>query len=230
LTKKHIYLKIKEVRMDPKTPANLDPKLKEVYDRVMGTANPASSPPPQTTPQPMAKPLAPSLTPSNSPTPPTASPFPANPIAKEDTAHASTSPLANMSTKSLGSNLSGSPSVPPTPAHSDASAVTSPLSKPVVDYAALAAKFATPTPTINAVNAASHPVTPSTTTYGVVDNKPAKEDKDKNKDKTKAPSTGGSSMKKILLIAGIPVILIGYTAVWVFVFHLDIMSFLPLPK
>jgi len=37
--------------MNPKTPANLDPKLKETYERVMGTSfTPATPPPTQTHP------------------------------------------------------------------------------------------------------------------------------------------------------------------------------------
>jgi hypothetical protein len=218
--------------MDTKAPANLDPKLKEVYDRVMGSANPASSPPPQTTPpQSPVKPLPQAQVSPVSPLSP--SPFPQTPTKPLG----SNAPLPNQPaapTPTLGTTmptppkpLGNLPVTPPTPSHNEPNGVTSPLGKPVVDYAALAAKFATPTPTINSVNGAVHPtpVTPSTTTYGVVDNKPAK-------DKSKETKTdgGGSPMKKILLIGGIPLILIGYTAVWIFLFHVDIMSFLPLPK
>src|SRR3954469_2169657 len=83
LTKRRNYSKIKVVAMDPKTPANLDPKLKEVYDRVMGSANPAASLPPQTktqsplTPPPIppmhaepAAPLSPSPLTTGAPTKP----------------------------------------------------------------------------------------------------------------------------------------------------------------
>jgi hypothetical protein len=102
----------------------------------------------------------------------------------------------------------------------------SPLGKPTVDYAALAAKYATPTPNISNLSSNSHqtPVTPSSTIYGVVNNQAAKPEKEKKAD------SKGSSPKKILLLAFIPLILIGYTAVWIFIFHVDILGFLPLPK
>jgi hypothetical protein len=103
---------------------------------------------------------------------------------------------------------------------------SSSLGKPTVDYAALAAKYATPTPNISNVSMNSHqtPVTPSSTIYGVVDNKAVKSEKEKKTENK------GSSSKKILLLALIPIILIGYTAVWTFIFHVDILGFLPLPK
>lgn len=195
--------------MDPKSAASLDPKLKEVYDRVMGTANPQSPPPPQTTPHGTV------------------------PVSQPDTSHppVSTLPKAPDHTSPPASPLSTPPSIPaadkplgtakPTP-----EPALSPLGKPTVDYAALAAKYATPTPNISNISSNAHqaPVTPSSTIYGVVDNKAAKSEKEKKTE------TKGSSSKKILLLAGIPLLLIGYTAVWVFVFHVDILGFLPLPK
>jgi len=100
-----------------------------------------------------------------------------------------------------------------------------PMGRPVVDYAALAAKYATPTPPVSAMSA-SRPtaVTPSSTTYGVVNADPAKPAVEKEK------TAAGSSKKKILLIVGIPLLLIAYAAIWIFIFHVDIVSFLPLPK
>jgi len=206
--------------MDPKTASNLDPKLKEVYDRVMGSANPKASPPPQTTQQSPASPMphASQLGGSLNQTPPLPNPNttilttpPQNatsPIPGPALAHETINPLNASPLPSLNS------STPPPP-----------LSKPTVDYAALAAKYATPTPTISTVNASVHqtPVTPSSTTYGVVDNKSSKSEKAKDK-------TEGSPTKKILLIAGLPIMLIIYAAIWIFIFHVDIMGFLPLPK
>lgn len=71
--------------MDPKQPAQLDPKLKEAYDRVMGTATPPVASP--TTPQPpvpVATPnpavtLPPTQSTSAAPTTQPAAPTPAEP-------------------------------------------------------------------------------------------------------------------------------------------------------
>ncbi len=190
--------------MDPKSAASLDPKLKEVYDRVMGTANPQSPPPPQTTPHgtdPISHPSVSTLPKAPEHSLPLTSPASApSPMPATD--------------KPLGT---AKPPVEPMP---------STLGKPTVDYAALAAKYATPTPNISNISSNVHqaPVTPSSTIYGVVDNKAAKSEKEKKTE------TKGSSSKKILLLAGIPILLIGYTAVWIFIFHVDILGFLPLPK
>lgn len=188
--------------MDPKTASSLDPKLKEVYDRVMGTANPQSSPPPQTTPQLSATPM----TTFTKPADPTLSPQSSSPAS---------TPTQKMEEKPFGTNVS--PQTPPTS--------SSPFGKPTVDYAALAAKYATPTPTINNVAGVPHqtPVTPSSTTYGVVNNKPARSEKEKKVE------SGGSSTKKILFIVGFPIFLLAYSAVWIFIFQVDIFAFLPLP-
>lgn len=221
--------------MDPKTVTSLDPKLKEVYDRVMGTANPASSPPPQTTP---------SNPPHTTSTPPAAasgslngilstSPFPqdiktsmpSSPDPKVDAIKppavppSPQNPLVSPPTPTAAPMANTPPSMTPptTPAPS-----TTPLGRPVIDYAALAAKYATPTPPVSAM-ASTHQavVTPSSTTYGVVNNETAKP---APQEKT------GSSMKKLLLLVGLPLLLIAYTIIWVVLFKIDIMALLPLPQ
>ncbi|MCL5438992.1 MAG: hypothetical protein M1268_03310 [Patescibacteria group bacterium] len=64
--------------MDPKNPSQLDPKLKEAYDRVMGTnispSSPASQPSMSTPQSPISEPAAPQVfTPTTSPRPQTVS-------------------------------------------------------------------------------------------------------------------------------------------------------------
>lgn len=61
--------------MDPKQNAQLDPKLKEAYDRVMGTATPPTSPV-TSTPQPVDPVVATPATPSPVTTPTVPSPVP----------------------------------------------------------------------------------------------------------------------------------------------------------
>lgn len=77
--------------MDPKSLNNLDPKMKETYDRVMGTTTtpPAGTPPAQTTPTATAMPQS--------------SPMPASPNAATSTASAGNAPFA--SSPSLPDNL-----------------------------------------------------------------------------------------------------------------------------
>jgi len=101
--------------------------------------------------------------------------------------------------------------------------------KPTVDYAAIAAKYATPLPSINS-SMPQRPtgqaaVTPSSTTYGVVNGGSTTA-----KEETPSTEKSGSSLKKILLIVGIPLFIVAYATVWIVVFKVDVMSFLPLPK
>lgn len=198
--------------MDPKANTNLDPKLKEVYDRVMGTptgAKPTTPPPPQASSPAGQSNVSglPPLPPSGVVPPPplTAStPIPTNPQAGLSKPNGVPIPATPAST------------TPPPPP---------PAMRPTVDYAALAAKYATPLPTMdpNAPIPKAPAVTPSTTAYGVVN----------NDSKPKTPDTGGEKpggKKKLLLIVGIPVGLLIYTIIWIVVFHVDVMSLLPLPK
>jgi len=206
--------------MDPKSASSLDPKLKEVYDRVMGTANPQSAPPPQTAPQTPANPASPiKVEQPQSPAPLATPPKAPDLTAPSPVTSVTPTPTPSVTDKPLGMSTPASHTETP-PAS---------LGKPTVDYAALAAKYATPTPNISNISMNSHqtPVTPSSTIYGVVDNKAAKSEKEK---KTEKAENKGSSSKKILLLALIPILLIGYTAVWTFIFHVDILGFLPLPK
>lgn len=196
--------------MDPKTASSLDPKLKEVYDRVMGSANPKASPPPQSTPQ---------KTPTqdlsvHTPSSPTNSSNQASPLHAIPTA---SSPSASHTASHMGAYGANS--------QAGTENKTPPLGGGTIDYAALAAKYATPTPNISNLSASMSqhqaPVTPSSTIYGVVGNKAAQSNQAKNE------SEKGSSSKKILLLALIPIVLIGYTAIWIFVFRVDILGFLP---
>lgn len=206
--------------MDPKNTANLDPKLKEVYDRVMGTTtgtNPATPPP---SPNPAAQPKIDDLSPLP-PTPPLnqqgVTPVPPMSASLDSARLAPQSPVIP---KTNGAALAAPPPPPP-------QAGTQPSGmKPTVDYAALAAKYATPLPTIdpNTPIAKAPAVTPSTTTYGVVNN---------GATKAKLAETGEKKpggKKKLLLIVGIPIGILIYTIVWIIVFQVDVMALLPLPK
>ncbi len=53
--------------MDPKAQANLDPKLKEMYDRIMAVNIPSSAAKPTPTPAPQASPPTPTPTPPPNP-------------------------------------------------------------------------------------------------------------------------------------------------------------------
>lgn len=219
--------------MDTKAPSSLDPKLKEVYDRVMGSANPKSSPPPQATPQPslsatpVAKPVAPGLPPL-----PTNGGLSASPFAQSGhaipPAPAASGP--DMTKTTPVTPPKPAPTTPSTPTPDTNHTATSPLGKPVVDYAALAAKYATPTPPVSALGSI-HPgsavVTPSTTTYGVVNTTTGTTGTAKPQEKEKKE---GSSKKKLLLVVGIPIALLVYAVVWIVIFHIDVMALLPLPK
>lgn len=221
--------------MDQKTTTALDPKLKEVYDRVMGTSSQPSAPItptpiqsgstaqiPLTPTSPMpASALIPTTPPSSSIglTPPMTSASPINPVT----------PIKNTLPP-----LPEKPLTPPASLSGSAPLATTPEApKPTVDYAAIAAKYATPLPTMNASATSLPPrpnsqatVTPSTTTYGVVNGG------NSSTTKVQAAHTekSGSSLKKILLIIGIPLFIVAYTAVWIVVFKVDLMSVLPLPK
>lgn len=220
--------------MDPKAASSLDPKLKEVYDRVMGTsATPSKSSPLATNPTP-ASPLP---QPPKMPTPATPSmPLPSQPLNNATPASGgsppATTPPLNPLEKPLGEAVNHNSS--PSPLGETPLSTQTPsnsANKTAIDYAALAAKYATPVPAIGstpeippAPSGKPPVVTPSTTAYGVVNN-----------GKTDTKSTGtasekkkSSGMKKILLILGIPVLLIAYTAIWVVVFKVDIMNLLPL--
>ncbi len=204
--------------MDPKS-TTLDPKLKEVYDRVMGTST--GSTPAQGAPAPVLQPAPKPMTP----------PMPA-------TAQHTQTPMATP--------VQEHPSAFPPPKSSlDASSAP----KSAVDYAALAAKYATPAPAIpeaavatppaangglpplptrsdsaqQATNAAVHaPSTkpdPAVATFSATVQVPTN---------SSVPAVkNSSSLLKIALIAGVPIFLIAYTAVWMVVFKVDIMKLLP---
>jgi hypothetical protein len=104
--------------------------------------------------------------------------------------------------------------------------------KSAIDYAALAAKYASPSPAPTATPVPVAPgataatarptvVTPSSTTYGVVNaGKPA------SAAPAAAPVKTGSPLTKVLLFVGIPIFLIAYTFVWIIVFHVDLTKLL----
>ncbi len=185
--------------MNPTNANSLDPKLKEVYDRVMGT----SMTPPmqrQTTPSPSGTSQALPVTSTSQPT----------------------TAAATTDTQKISPTTPISPPPPPRPA-----AVSgTPAPQSAVDYAALAAKYATPPvpsfsspsnqPQPEPVKAAS--VTPSTTTYGVVN---AGADTKKEK-VAPIPAEKGSNLKKIMLILGILMFLMIYTFVWIVVFGVEL--------
>lgn len=198
--------------MNPATSTALDPKLKEVYDRVMGTSVNASS----------------KATEQTNPIPPTP---PANNPSSQGQSHvtataAQPSPQAPQTITPGSAPIASSHPQAPIPPPRPASMSTAGQTKSAVDYAALAAKYATPPPvpmdSANNNNAPAPPkqaaVTPSTTTYGVVNNgtndikKPLKLDAE---DK-------GSMTKKIMLIAGILMFFVIYTFVWVVVFGFEL--------
>lgn len=235
--------------MDQKTAAALDPKLKEVYDRVMGTSGQPSTPiPPTNTPATpnnpaptVSAPLTPITPPSIGLTPPITSPSPASPMTPATKPTLPPLPEHPMTP----SPLSSSPTPPMTPVPTPISPDTSikpedktgmqsgpaDSTKPTVDYAAIAAKYATPLPPINTTlnsspKQSAPAVTPSGTTYGVVNGSST----DKQKEQTAHTEKSGSPLKKILLIIGIPIFIVVYAAIWIIVFKVDIMSFIPLPK
>lgn len=158
--------------MDPKTPSSLDPKLKEVYDRVMNTK----------------------VTPSQ-------------PATHEPSYGSPTLPPQQQSTVTV-STPTTTTQVTPQPAL----ASTSGAPKSAVDYAGLANHYAAPTPqpTKPAV------VTPSGTTYGVVNTN------GNTKVDIKVSDKKGSGSKTILIALGILVFFLIYTVVWFFFFGLEL--------
>ncbi len=218
--------------MDPKAPSNLDPKLKEVYDRVMGT--PTSTPtPPAITPNP-SQPAAP--TNSSLPNATLASP---TPLSTSPTLPPPVSPVPDKTFSPLGTTAITHEAPPATvlnpggPASTSTSLggsiSTSAANKATIDYAALAAKYATPTPPIAPENPNQKPVShPASLNFGVANGDKKEEKKDKEKDKTTEPKKSGK--RKILLIIGIPLLIFIYTIVWIIVFKVDITALLPLPQ
>ncbi len=221
--------------MDPKTPAHLDPKLKEVYDRVMGTPlTSASTGSPNPPPPPSASPLPDATQPSAATaTSQASSPFP--PLPKAPLTNPTPPPPPSPSP--VGMNPQSSPLSQTMPAPSQplaakspslSSQTESPTMSQTVDYAALAAKYATPLPTINPaapVPPAPKPtvVTPSIPTYGVVNNGGHTEAAGQ---KEKKPL----GKKKLLLFLGIPVVIVAYAVIWIVIFHLDVMALLGLSQ
>lgn len=235
--------------MDPKS-TTLDPKLKEVYDRVMGTS--AGVPQPNTSPPP--QPIAPSTSsqipsgPSHPQSAPVVIPPPTN------DAQSPTQPPSSTHQSSMGQT---SPSAFPPPKSSlDASAPA----KSAVDYAALAAKYATPPPPLNESQSAATGTlyTPPATGGGLIPPAPttpthADSAQQATNAATHANTAGksgsgvatfnatvqvptnssvpvaknSSALLKIALIVGVPVFLVAYSIVWMVVFKVDIMKFLP---
>jgi len=227
--------------MDPKTSSSLDPKLKEVYDRVMGA--PTNQATPQQQPIAVATPPSPaSATPTPPPAtkwvPPSPLPPPPPPVASALGQPAQTvqpltnnQPPANLApTPAPDGTLSPlNPPLSQTPTGNDpsASGTTNSANKTAIDYAALAAKYATPVPTIGTETTSPRPavVTPSTTMYGVVNDGNTKKAASDKPEKTDKKRSGG--MKKLLLFLGIPILLIAYTVIWVVVFGVDLTQLLP---
>lgn len=231
--------------MDPKTSSSLDPKLKEVYDRVMGTSTTPlkTQTPPLASPQPTSPPVTTITSPLNSSQIPAPSAQNQSiPGQNTQTSHyQSSQPSFSSGTPFTQSTF---PTKPLGAFGSDSSNTTSPFTgstispqtsthttnKTTMDYASIAAKYATPTPPIGLDPFSSAPrpsvVKPSTTTYGVVNNSGTKlvaQDKTENSEKK-----GFSGMKKILLFVGLPVFLIVYTIMWLVIFGVDITQLLPL--
>ncbi|MBI5045241.1 MAG: hypothetical protein HZC02_04905 [Candidatus Levybacteria bacterium] len=198
--------------MDPKTPSNLDPKLKEVYDRVMGTSTSPATPPlaGNTPPVPTQAPPTPIQNTSPAPQPAMTSPsLPPLP------SHEATPP------QSMGT-LSNS-QVPPPISSSEANKAT-------VDYAALAAKYATPTPTIPPESPNQRPTTPTSFNFGVTNTDKKEKGKDKEKDATSTEPKKSGGKRKILLIVGAPLLILVYTIIWIVIFKVDVTTLLPLPQ
>lgn len=84
-----------DIFMDPKMPSNLDPKLKEAYERVMGTTIPKPSAPPTPTATPMPNPIPGSsqALPAQ-PRPEMPSPVPPSPQSSETMVKVSPTPTA----------------------------------------------------------------------------------------------------------------------------------------
>lgn len=225
--------------MDPKS-TTLDPKLKEVYDRVMGT-----------TPGGSAQPTAPAAAAPAAPQMPNSAPRLTPPLT---TTAVHDTPATNANAAEPAAPAA-SP-FPPPKSSLDASAPA----KSAVDYAALAAKYATPPPPLSESQSAAvgAPFTPPPTGGGFVPPAPATPThSDSAQQATNAathtntaaksdpnvatfnatvqvptnssvPATKNSStLLKIALIVGVPVFLIAYSVVWMVVFKVDIMSFIP---
>lgn len=229
-----------------KTATALDPKLKEVYDRVMGTAGQPAAPIAPATPPILSTPTGTPPPPAANINKPLAPQSPASPAGRLGEVGTPTSasigltpPITSTTTPAptpapMAGTLPPLPEKPPTPpvtplGSNPAPPPNTPAQKTTVDYAALAAKYATPMSSVSSTTAplstSQTAVTPSGTTYGVVNGGNA--DKKTQENPTEK---GGSSRKKILLIIGIPLFIVAYAAVWIAVFKVDLMSLLPLPK
>lgn len=92
--------------MDPKMPSNLDPKLKEAYERVMGTTIPKPSAPP--TPAAPSSPNPTAQIPTVEPTPQTP-PTPAPSAAPQTMANVGTTPSAFVANPQKGKSGGISP-------------------------------------------------------------------------------------------------------------------------
>lgn len=208
--------------MNPVSSSALDPKLKEVYDRVMGTSVHPTPPTPQVTPPHTPSSAPPQPISSNPSTHPTTviHPVQQSPVSPQVAPQGFSAPLANPMNKTVP---------PPRPA----SVVGAPQQQSAVDYAALAAKYATPQqPQQMTVPAQPFPipqqqsqrhaaVTPSSTTYGVVNG--GSETKTENKSFSEPESEQKSgTLKKIILIAGILMFFVIYTFVWIVVFGFEL--------
>jgi hypothetical protein len=133
--------------MDPKALSNMDPKLRETYERVMGTSAPAGSPPAASTaPPPPASPIP---TPStNAVVPPSFTDLSGNPPPPPTEKPVT---VSGLSASPDGSN----PLPPLKPAMPDAAAPQNPLA------AATAPAFGQPLPSPASVNQAQ--ASPSST-------------------------------------------------------------------
>lgn len=198
-------IRSKDAYMNPTNANSLDPKLKEVYDRVMGTSVTPST-----------------LTPSLQTTAPTPLQSMPDSLATAIPSHEPTSSLNSTVPPETHVPIAPPVASPPRPAALSGA----PQPQSAVDYAALAAKYATPpAPSFSApsnqpqptpVKAAS--VTPSTTTYGVVNTST-----DTKKEKAPPlPAEKGGNLKKIMLILGILMFLVIYAFVWVVVFGIEL--------
>ncbi len=202
--------------MDPKS-TTLDPKVKEVYDRVMGTSAGATSPQPVPTPStsPIVVP-APPATPASTVVP-AASPAQDHPSAfppPKSSLDASSAPKSAVDYAALAAKYAtpapaipeattttrvpvANGGLPPLPTHSD--------SAQQATNAAVHAPSTKPDPTVATFSATVQVPTNSSV--------PA--------------AKNSSALLKIALIAGVPIFLIAYTVVWMVVFKVDIMKLLP---
>lgn len=198
--------------MDPKASSQLDPKLQEAYNRVMGTPTSGSTPTDNTVPTPVPADPTSTTPPVLDPTMPNPIPSPTEPPTPPASNPPADNPLPPTPPTPVEPSMPSEPQMPPMPAAIDPTIPVNPPAAPE------------PEPAKSEVPVPSQPAMPQPTEEVVQTPTPAMNSMENTASVKPHAFVAKKGMKispVILIVGGIAFLLV-YTVVWVKVFNLSV--------